>query len=251
MRTHIETMTYRAQEFAALAGVTVRALHYYDRLGLLTPRRTGAGHRVYSRRDLESLEQIVALKRIGVPLKDIARVRHASGPELAAVLRAKRASLEEQKRRLTRLIATVRDVEDALNTGAATNPQLLRRIAEVIDMEHNDDEWGTLVRETSRHRRSLSPEVLADLGAQGEALLAEIQPVLNDDPASPMVQQLATRWVNLIQRMNGTTVPLSTLLRVGEATHREHVTKSPGLASSPWARSMSLMARAVEVQGLT
>lgn len=61
--------TYRAREFATLAGVTVRTLHHYDRLELLKPRRTRAGHRVYSARDLESLEQIIALKFIGVPLK--------------------------------------------------------------------------------------------------------------------------------------------------------------------------------------
>jgi DNA-binding transcriptional MerR regulator len=33
---------YHVQEFASLTGVTVRALHHYDRLGLLRPRRTGS-----------------------------------------------------------------------------------------------------------------------------------------------------------------------------------------------------------------
>lgn len=36
---------YRVQEFAEMAGTTVRALHHYDRLGLLKPRRTDAGYR--------------------------------------------------------------------------------------------------------------------------------------------------------------------------------------------------------------
>jgi hypothetical protein len=60
--SRIEIQTYRTREFAKLAGVTVRALHHYDRLGLLKPRRTPAGYRAYSTRDLEGLEQIVALK---------------------------------------------------------------------------------------------------------------------------------------------------------------------------------------------
>ena len=63
--------TYRIREFAELAGVTVRALHHYDRLGLLKPRRTQTGYRVYSAKDLETLEQIVALKFIGLPLDKI------------------------------------------------------------------------------------------------------------------------------------------------------------------------------------
>jgi len=57
---------YRVQEFARLAGVTVRALHHYDRLGLLRARRTASGYRVYGDRDLERLEQIVALQFLGV-----------------------------------------------------------------------------------------------------------------------------------------------------------------------------------------
>ena len=47
------TATFRAREFAELAGVTVRTLHHYDRIGLLTPRRTPAGYRLYSASDLE------------------------------------------------------------------------------------------------------------------------------------------------------------------------------------------------------
>jgi DNA-binding transcriptional MerR regulator len=64
--------TYRVQQFAALAGVTVKTLHHYDRLGLLRPERTAAGYRVYSDDDLQRLAQITALKLVGVPLKGIA-----------------------------------------------------------------------------------------------------------------------------------------------------------------------------------
>ncbi|MGA7130436.1 MAG: MerR family transcriptional regulator [Chthoniobacterales bacterium] len=60
---------YPPHEFAALAGVTVRALHHYDRLALLKPvRRTEAGYRLYSERDLARLEQIVLLKFSDSPL---------------------------------------------------------------------------------------------------------------------------------------------------------------------------------------
>jgi DNA-binding transcriptional MerR regulator len=51
--------------------VTVKALHHYDRLGLLKPRRTHAGYRLYTDADRERLEQIAAFKFIGLPLKQI------------------------------------------------------------------------------------------------------------------------------------------------------------------------------------
>ena len=66
--------SYKVQAFAVLAGVTVRALHHYDRLALLRPVRTRRGTGLYGPRDLERLEQIVALKCLGVPLKQIKTV---------------------------------------------------------------------------------------------------------------------------------------------------------------------------------
>jgi DNA-binding transcriptional MerR regulator len=58
---------YQVREFALLSGVTVRALHHYDRLGLLRPRRSHNGYRAYGEQDLARLEQIVALKFVGYP----------------------------------------------------------------------------------------------------------------------------------------------------------------------------------------
>jgi MerR family transcriptional regulator, thiopeptide resistance regulator len=70
---------YQARDFAKLAGVTVRTLHHYDRLGLLKPRkRSSAGYRLYQPEDLERVEQIVALKFLGLPLAEIRRVRGRS-----------------------------------------------------------------------------------------------------------------------------------------------------------------------------
>ena len=62
---------YRVHEFAELAGVTVKTLHHYDRVGLLRPRRTSSGYRVYTHADLVRLEEILALKTIGFSLNDI------------------------------------------------------------------------------------------------------------------------------------------------------------------------------------
>jgi len=75
--------TYKPNEFAKRAGVTVRALHY-DRLGSLKPSgRTDAGYRVYSDHDFVRLEQIVALKFIGFPLSQIRDLLHRKDLDLA------------------------------------------------------------------------------------------------------------------------------------------------------------------------
>jgi DNA-binding transcriptional MerR regulator len=66
--------TYTVREFAKLANVTIRTLHHYEQVGLLKPGRTTAGYRVYTRADLERLEQIVRVKYLGLPLQQIKTV---------------------------------------------------------------------------------------------------------------------------------------------------------------------------------
>jgi DNA-binding transcriptional MerR regulator len=89
--------TYGIREFSELAGVTVRALHHYDRLGLLKPRRTQTGYRVYAAKELETLEQIVALKFIGLPLNKIKLLLRRNRFDLSTALRAQRTLLEQRR----------------------------------------------------------------------------------------------------------------------------------------------------------
>jgi DNA-binding transcriptional MerR regulator len=86
---------YRIQEFASVAGVTVRALHHYDRLGLLKPSgRSAAGYRLYRDSDFARLEQIVVVKFLGLPLKEIGRLLRRES-KLPDALRAQRRVLDE------------------------------------------------------------------------------------------------------------------------------------------------------------
>ena len=85
---------FKAAEFAALTGVTVRTLHHYDRLGLLKPSRySGAGYRLYCQSDVARLEQIVALKFIGFPLNEIKKILSRGPFDLATTLRQQREAI--------------------------------------------------------------------------------------------------------------------------------------------------------------
>src|SRR5512140_2829712 len=128
---------YRVQEFADAAGVTVRALHHYDRLALLKPRRTTSGYRLYTQRELERLEQIVALKFLGLPLKQIKRVLDRDSRALPDVLRAQRRALEAKRHRLDRAIDAIRDAERAIAPGQPPDAAVIKRIIEVIEMQDN------------------------------------------------------------------------------------------------------------------
>src|ERR1700692_859848 len=91
---------FHVHEFAELAGVTVKALHHYDRLGLLKPTRTDAGYRMYADADLERLEHILALKFLGFSLKQVRAILERTTLELAEALRWQRKALEDKQAHL-------------------------------------------------------------------------------------------------------------------------------------------------------
>jgi DNA-binding transcriptional MerR regulator len=132
---------YRVHEFAERAGVTVRALHHYDRLGLLTPaRRSAGGYRLYTDRDLGRLEQIVVLKFLGLPLKEIRRVLLDEG-SLPEALRTQLRVLAEKRRQLDQAIYAIAEAERALRSSHEPDSRLFRRIIKEIDVQTNN-EWS-------------------------------------------------------------------------------------------------------------
>ena len=101
-------MNYRVKELAELAGVSVRALHHYDAIGLLSPaRRSPSGYRLYGPDDLLRLQQILFYRELEMPLDGIARELGRPDFDPAAALVAHRARLEEKLGRLRRLVATI------------------------------------------------------------------------------------------------------------------------------------------------
>ena len=100
-------MNYTVGQLAALAHVTVRALHHYDEIGLLTPSaRTEAGYRRYSERDLERLQQVLFYRELGFPLDQIATLLDGE-MDPAAHLRTQRRLLTERIARLQAMVGAI------------------------------------------------------------------------------------------------------------------------------------------------
>jgi DNA-binding transcriptional MerR regulator len=138
---------YRVSEFAELAGVTVKTLHHYDRLGLLRPRRTSAGYRVYTPADLEPLKQIVALKFLGLTLKQIKILAGADSFPLAEALRRQRQVLESKRQRLDRAIRAIEQAEAGIHAGPSARAGVLKTLIEVIELPEELDVTWTKRRE--------------------------------------------------------------------------------------------------------
>jgi MerR family transcriptional regulator, thiopeptide resistance regulator len=192
--------TYRIKELSALTGVSVRALHHYDRLGLLEPRRGTSGYRMYGAEDVAVLEQIVALKFIGIPLRDIKRLLRTERREWSSVLAAQRLVLEEKRRRLDLAIDAVREAQDV--SGQQVDADRIKRIIEVVKMQNQRNEWtkqyDTLLQGKIERLKALSPEAREQLRGEFAELCKDVQGVLNEDPAGPRAHELAGRWLQLL-----------------------------------------------------
>lgn len=196
---------YRTAAFGRLAGVTPRALRHYERLGLLKPKRSQAGYRIYTERDLESLEEIVALKFIGVPLKEIAAIRVRKAP-FVEVLRAQREMLEAKRRTVTEAISAVSAAETLLRAGAAVDVILFRRIIEVMHMDRHEDAVTTyvaLLKAKTAHLSSLTSEQRSHLKEKWTALIADVRNAMDEDPASAEAQALLDRWLAMLRELAG------------------------------------------------
>ncbi|MFJ6669675.1 MerR family transcriptional regulator [Actinosynnema sp. NPDC091369] len=93
-------------QVSARLGVTVRALHHWDEIGLARPSlRTAAGYRLYTAGDLERLHRIVVYREIGLGLDRIQVVLDDSTADVSGALRAQRAQVAERIDRLRQLTA--------------------------------------------------------------------------------------------------------------------------------------------------
>jgi DNA-binding transcriptional MerR regulator len=98
----------KIKELADLVGISVRTLHHYDEIGLLTPDAiTQSGYRVYSNDNLETLQQILFFKELGFPLKEIKRMMSSPSFNREEALMLHRKELLERRRRLDQLINTI------------------------------------------------------------------------------------------------------------------------------------------------
>ena len=190
---------YRVQGFAALTGVTVRALHHYDRLGLLRPRRTGSGYRLYGRQELERLEQIVALKFIGIPLQGIKAILNRNPRGLPDALRVQRTVLEEKRHLLDRAIQAIREAEQSFAAGGRPDAEILKKIIEVIEMQ-TSNEWIEKYYSPEAWTRikdvhpAWSPELHGEPYQDWLDLFRDVEAALGEDPAGEKAQALGERW---------------------------------------------------------
>lgn len=143
MTVHEVETGYRIGEVATAAGVTVRTLHYYDEIGLLTPSsRTTSGHRVYTDDDVATLYRISLLRRLGLSLDEVDAALNTPDWDLGPALRRHLATTEERLAAGARLRSHLTGLLARLDEN--TNDSPAQQLLEVL---HDMSAFETPVRQ--------------------------------------------------------------------------------------------------------
>jgi DNA-binding transcriptional MerR regulator len=169
--------TYTVSQVSRMAHVTVRTLHHYDEIGLLTPsQRSQSGYRQYTDADLQRLQQILLFKQLGFALDAIQSLIDEPAASRKAALLAQRATLQGE---LTRTHAVIRAIETALTvleeTGDMSNEKIFDGFDEFDHAQYADEakeRWGETdaYKESARRAKRYSKEDWQRMKAEMDAV---------------------------------------------------------------------------------
>jgi MerR family transcriptional regulator, thiopeptide resistance regulator len=177
-----EMTTWTVGQVADVFGVTVRTLHHYDAIGLLTPsERSRAGYRLYTDEDLTRLQQIVVYRRLEMPLEEIATLLD-SDEDAVAHLRRQREAVMTRLDELTDIVVAIdRALEREMSNEPATTEELKELFGDGFKDEYQQeaqdrwgdtDAWKQSAARTKRYTKADWAEVKAEMEAVGAAFVA-------------------------------------------------------------------------------
>jgi len=167
-------------DLARVTGLTVRTLHHYDRLGLLSPGRDAAGRRRYGPAETRRLHQIIALRGFGLPLAEIPRLLEGDGPDPLRLLHRQLEQAEERIAAAQRLRRSLLAVICGLTSleGEVTARQFVELIERMItvDRKLTREQLEQMIEQRQRMTAALTPEELAQLQNQREEHASKLSP---------------------------------------------------------------------------
>ena len=201
-------------ELARRSGVSVRTLHYYEEIGLLTPsEHTPTGHRLYSVEDVKRLQQIVSLRQLGLSLSEIRVCLAARSFDPADVVDRHLARVRQQTELQRQLCERLERVSRSLrSSGSPPLDDLLQAIEVTKMLEKYTPAQRALFEERAR---IVGQERIREVEAEWPVLIAEVRAEMTagTEPLSERVQSLAKRWSSLGREFHGDSKELISVLR--------------------------------------
>jgi len=189
----VQTMEYTINKLAKLAGVSVRTLHHYDQIGLLSPQRlVSNGYRVYGQEELLQLQQILFFRELGLSLSTIQEIMHNPTFDRQAALQQQATWIAEEHDRLGQLLQTItKTFRNKPMTYTELYEGLSKETLEEYEKEAKE-RWGNTdaYKQSQERWGSLSPEQQAQLLEDGKAAQRKMVELMSEGPESPAIQAM-------------------------------------------------------------
>lgn len=205
--------TYSVKQIAQLAGVSVRTLHLYDKIGLLKPgKRTRAGYRQYSEDELLRLQQVLFYRELDFSLKEIKEIMNDPGFDVGKALIGHKASLLIRRERLNILLNTIDKTISNLNNEQMTNIEELYegmpKEQAVAWRKEATDKWGEdVVTRSEKALLEIGKLDIERLKAEQKDIARRLQLLKGYPTESDEVQEQIARHYANIRSFWGVTDP--------------------------------------------
>lgn len=228
-----DVQVWKVGQLAELTGLTVRALHHYDHLGLVQPSaRTSAGYRLYGEADVERLYQVLALRQLGLPLDAVGAVLDGQS-SIGELLERHQAYLDRQLvaiRTLRAQLSTMTNLSQGAGSGSVTDfLELIRKVITVDDTVKKYFSEEQLA-DLAERREQIGEQAITDVQAAWPKLIEQVQAAVDTglDPATPRAQRLAAEWMGLLEQFHGGDVGLRDSLYRMQAENAEQIEQQHG-----------------------
>lgn len=186
-------------EVSKLAGVSIRTLQYYDKIGLLHPAKyTESGYRLYDDTALEKLQQILLFRELEFSLKDIKAIMDNPNFDRRKALEQQIALLTLKKEHLKNLIDLARDIKDIgvnkMDFTAFDTSKIDEYAAQAKSLWGNTPEYREF-EEKSKNRTAQEEQTIS---TQMMGIFAEFGTMLKLDPSAEKVQSQVKKLQDFI-----------------------------------------------------
>lgn len=197
-------MKLTVHEVAKRCGVSIRTLHYYDQLGLLKAGEvTQAGYRLYTEKELARLQQILFLRELDIPLKDVPALLTKAENEREAMLRKHIQLLTLKRDHYAGLI----DLCEKLLQGECSIDFTPFDQKEIESMKAEyakeaKERWGQTeaYQESQKRQAKQTREEQTSMEAEQNEIFAAFASAVGEKPSSSGVQALVKRWQDHITK---------------------------------------------------
>lgn len=194
---------FSVKGLAKLAGVSVRTLHHYDKIGLLQPAvRTDANYRYYGEQELLRLQQILLYKELDLPLAQIAEILNDPEFDTLKAMQAHKAALQKRKEHINQLLSTIDSTINQLKNKKMDYNEMYKGFSKEQAkawQQEAAEKWGAdRIVAANQKAIAMSKDEWAALQRKGEEINKVLAEAMQLQPTDKKVQLLVAEHYEMM-----------------------------------------------------